>query len=364
MNKFWNNKKVLVTGHTGFVGSWLSLWLHLLGAEVTGLALEPITTPNFFSLLSLEQQIDSVMGDIRDYGVVTDICNQTQPDIIFHLAAQPLVRYSYNHPLETYQTNVLGTVNLLEYFRLSKHSKTFINVTTDKCYVNKEWIWSYRENERLGGHDPYSNSKACSELITASYRKSFFDSQGHKGLATARAGNIIGGGDWSEDRLIPDFIRAAMSNMQMTIRNPQATRPWLYMLDPIWGYLQLAEKLWDKPQEYSSAWNFGPNENGAQTVEYVVSKLCDFWPTSMAWKRDTADHLHEASFLQLDHSKAKQYLDWSPRSKIEGTLKRTINWYVAFMNKENLYDYSVNEINNYLKSQGKEGLLSKRCLRL
>ncbi|MCH9634302.1 MAG: CDP-glucose 4,6-dehydratase [Chlamydiae bacterium] len=348
---FWKDKKVLITGHSGFVGSWISLWLHKLEAKVSGIALSPNTSPSLFSLLSLDKEIDSTFLDIRDYGSLSKKIKAISPDVIFHLAAQPLVRYSYENPRETYETNVMGTVNLLDCFRTSKDAKVLLNVTTDKCYSNKEWIWGYRESDELGGHDPYSNSKACSELVSSAYRNSFFsmDSFENHGkvLATARAGNILGGGDWSEDRLIPDLIRSFSKKECLNIRNPNATRPWLYVLDAISGYLSLTEKLWETPSLFSGEWNFSPSSEESHSVRAVVEKAMTIWPEEIQWDHEISNQVHEANFLKLDSSKARKYLNWSPQKKIDEIMESTLNWYIAYFNHEDLMNYSTQEITKY-----------------
>lgn len=328
---FWRNKRVLVTGHTGFKGSWLSLWLQDLGAELHGIALDPPTTPNLFSEACVADGMSSNILDIRDYGQVRSAVKKIAPEIVIHMAAQPLVRYSYKNPIETYATNVLGTVHVLEALRETSGVKAIVNVTTDKCYENREWVWGYRENEPMGGFDPYSSSKGCAELVTSAYRRSFFADLG-VGLATARAGNVVGGGDWSEDRLIPDALRAFERADPVIIRNPNATRPWQHVLEPLSGYLTLAERLYEEPEAYSEGWNFGPRDEDAKSVEWIVDALAERWGEEAVWNIDAGEHPHEAHFLKLDISKAQSRLNWQPKWTIKQALDRIVEWHQIWMN--------------------------------
>jgi CDP-glucose 4,6-dehydratase len=345
---FWKNKKVFITGHTGFKGSWLSLWLQNLGAITCGYALEPNTDPNLFTLAKVAQGMENHIADVRDEKKLADCMSRFQPDIVFHLAAQPLVRYSYEVPVETYSTNVMGTVNVLEAAKKVDSVKVVLNVTTDKCYENKEWIWAYRENDRLGGHDPYSNSKACSELVTNSYRNSFYQKIG-KGLASVRAGNVIGGGDWSTDRLIADIMKSIINHQPVIIRNPAAIRPWQHVLEPLSGYLLLAEKLFSDPIQYSDAWNFGPLAHAAVDVEIIVKKLFKLWPSAQAGYKIVPDlnAVHEAHFLKLDITKAVTQLNWHPKLDLDTTIQWIINWYQAWMNQEDLHEFTLQQIKHY-----------------
>lgn len=341
-----------MTGHTGFKGSWLSLWLHQLGAEVYGYALAPDTTPSLFELTDLKNKISSTIADVRDYEALLNSMKQCNPDIVIHMAAQPLVRYSYDYPLETFATNVMGTANLLEAVRHCDSVKVVVNVTTDKCYENKEWCWGYRESEPMGGKDPYSSSKACSELVTTAYRHSFLNPQDHmhhgKAIASARAGNVIGGGDWAQDRLIPDIIQAFLNNKTVNIRSPLAIRPWQHVLEPLSGYLQLAEKLWEDPVKYAEAWNFGPKEDDVHTVESIVKFISEDWGSPVDWQIDSsANHPHEAGYLKLDISKAKTYLDWQPQWSLQSTLRSLIKWYQCWHTGDDIVALTLKQIEEY-----------------
>ena len=347
--KFWNKKRILVTGHTGFKGTWLCLILKSLNAEVYGYALEPNTDPSFFNLIADQLDMHSIIADIRDYDQVKNVIHNSDPEIIIHMAAQPLVRISYEDPVNTYSTNVLGLVNVLNVVKDKKNIKALLNVTSDKCYENKEWDWGYRESDRLGGHDPYSNSKACAELVTTSFRQSFFDKL-NIGLATARAGNVIGGGDWSQDRLIPDFIRAQQSNENLQIRNPGAIRPWQHVIEALVGYLLLCEKLFLDPKKYSEAWNFGPNDADVMTVEEVIHAIQSNMDQSTKVMINKDHQKHETSLLKLDISKVKNQLDWESRWNIKETIKHTAEWYKNFYAKKNMYQFSQFQIQQYLNS--------------
>lgn len=344
--QFWHGKRVFLTGHTGFKGGWLSLWLADMGAEVHGYALQPPTEPNLFTVSNLQERlVRSTIADIRDVVAFEQAMQAARPDVVFHLAAQPLVRHSYVEPVETYAANVMGTVNLLEAVRKTPGVKAVINITTDKCYENREWVWPYRENEALGGYDPYSSSKACSELVTAAYRRSFFESAGVH-IASARAGNVIGGGDWAADRLIPDFLRALDVGGELVIRSPQATRPWQHVLEPLSGYLALAEKLCVKGRDFADAWNFGPEERDARPVQWIVEYLCSQTPQA-SWRCDTAQQPHEASTLKLDSSKAKARLGWYPRWDLRTALGMTLSWHQAWRRGLNMADASLQQIREY-----------------
>ncbi len=355
--KFWQNKKVLVTGHTGFKGSWLAIWLKLLGAEVVGYALPPRTEKDNFVLNNLQQKLNSNIADIRDFPTLLQIFKQHQPEIVFHLAAQPIVRESYNSPKDTFDTNIGGTVNLLECCRFTDSVKTIINVTSDKCYENLERKRGYREDDRLGGFDPYSASKAASEIVSAAYRQSFFNpdsiNKHGKSLATVRAGNVIGGGDWQNNRLLPDCLVALEQKRPITIRNPNATRPWQHILEPLSGYILLAEKMYHQPELYCGPWNFGPNDESIVTVRKLADLIVKLWGSGrwedLQKKPDTKNHEpHETTLLQLNISKAKNILHWRPQYNLEIGLTKTIDWYKEFFNGgDNMYDFTVNQIQEY-----------------
>ena len=343
---FWRGKRVFLTGHTGFKGGWLSLWLAELGAEVHGYALAPPTEPNFFSVAGLGQRlVASTLADIRDAATLERAMQAARPEVVLHLAAQPLVRHSYAEPVETFAVNVMGTVNLLEAVRKTPGVRAVVNVTTDKCYENREWVWPYRENEALGGHDPYSSSKACSELATAAWRRSFLDAAGVR-VASARAGNVIGGGDWAADRLVPDFLRALDGGRPLVVRSPQATRPWQHVLEPLSGYLMLAERLCADGGDFAEAWNFGPDEADARPVQWIVDTLCARLPGA-AWQRDAAPQPHEAHTLRLDSAKAHARLGWRPRWNLPRALAATLDWHQAWKAGADMADLSLRQIRAY-----------------
>jgi CDP-glucose 4,6-dehydratase len=323
-------RRVFVTGHTGFKGTWLSVWLRMLGAQVCGYALDPTSDPNMFDAVHASTDILDHRGDIGDARAVRALVEQFDPEVVFHLAAQSLVREAYRNPVETYATNVMGTVTLLEACRHAASVRAIIVVSSDKCYENRNWVWGYRENDRLGGFDPYSSSKACTEIVCDAFRRSFFDSDSKRvGLATARAGNVIGGGDWSRDRLIPDLARSAIDGRRAMIRNRTAVRPWQHVLEPLAGYLTLAHRLCADPQKYSGSWNFGPPVNSVHTVESVVNKLVARWDGRLEWSSDEGKHPHEALRLLLDSSKARSMLDWSSRLTFDEAIDLTADWYSA-----------------------------------
>ena len=343
---FWRGRRVFLTGHTGFKGGWLSLWLAELGAEVHGYALAPPTEPNLFTTAGVEKRLAaSTLADIRDAAKLEQAMQAARPEVVLHLAAQPLVRQSYAEPVETFAVNVMGTVNLLEAVRRTPGVKAVVNVTTDKCYENREWVWPYRENEALGGHDPYSSSKACSELVTAAWRRSFLDAAGVQ-LASARAGNVIGGGDWAADRLLPDFLRALDAGKPLVVRSPQATRPWQHVLEPLSGYLMLAERLCTEGAAFAEAWNFGPDEADARPVEWIVETLCARM-TDATWQRDTAPQPHEAHTLRLDSAKAHARLGWQPCWNLQRALEATLDWHQAWKAGTDMADFSLRQIRAY-----------------
>lgn len=348
---FWQNKKVLLTGCTGFKGSWLTIWLNMLGAKVYGYSLPAPTNPSMWEDSQLEQLCEEMCyADIRDYTCLEQYIKQVQPDIIIHMAAQPLVRYSYVNPRETYEVNVMGTVNLLDAVRQTGFGRVIVNVTTDKCYENKEWIWAYRENEPMGGHDPYSNSKGCSELVTTAFINSYFGHVDSKTIVgSGRAGNVIGGGDWAEDRLIPDIIRSFSQQQAVNVRNPNSVRPWQHVLEPLSGYLTLAEKLYTDGQKYSGGWNFGPLESDTKTVGEIVEQMCQTWGDSATWTHDQQEHPHEANLLRLDCSKARMLLNWQPVWNSQTTLIKLTLWYKAYFAEQDMLALSKQQINDYMK---------------
>lgn len=350
MNRgFWKKKTVFLTGHTGFKGGWIAHCLHELGASVHGYSLEPPTQPNFFTETQLQKILaNSTIGDIRDIEVLTSALKIAKPNIIIHMAAQPLVRKSYNIPVETFATNVMGTINVLEAARQVDTTKAIINVTTDKCYENKDWYWPYRENDRLGGHDPYSASKACAEMAAAAYQKSFLaDVNIH--LASVRAGNVIGGGDWAIDRLIPDFFKGLDAGKTMTVRSPNAVRPWQHVLEPLWGYLLLAEKLYTEGKAFAEAWNFGPEESDAKPVSWIVEQLC-MSNSQAKWQIENIKQPHESDLLKLDSNKAKARLGWIPRWNLKTALNKTIEWHQAWQKKDDMAAITSAQIQAYINA--------------
>ncbi len=351
--EFWKDKKVFLTGHTGFKGSWLALWLSTLGAQITGYALKPPTNPNLFELAHVEELVKHIVGDVRDKRFLEKSLLEAKPDIVIHLAAQPLVRDSYKNPVETYEINIMGTIYLLEAVRACNTVRAVVNVTTDKCYKNNEWLWGYRENEPMGGHDPYSNSKACSELITDSYRNSFFSSaipgQNQVAVASARAGNVIGGGDWAADRLIPDCLQSLLMNKPIRIRSPHAVRPWQHVLEPLSGYLLLAEKLFEEGDSFATGWNFGPGEDDSLPVEAIVKILCRLWGANGIYEVDQGEHPHEANYLRLDCSKARTMLKWQPRWNLTTALEETIEWIKAYQNGFDMRLICQGQIQKYMQ---------------
>ncbi len=344
---FWKGKKVFLTGHTGFKGSWLSLWLQSMGAIVKGYALEPPTSPSLFVEANVAQGMESETGDIRNLEQLRKSMQSFNPDVLIHMAAQPLVRLSYREPIETYSTNVMGTVNVLESARYCSDLKAIVSVTTDKCYENREWEWGYRENEPMGGHDPYSSSKGCAELVTSAYRNSFFNTENSASIASARAGNVIGGGDWAEDRLIPDILRAFEKGKSVIIRNPLSTRPWQHVLEPLSGYLVLAQHLYEDGKAYAEAWNFGPKDEDCKPVQWILDKMVTAWGEGANWKLDKNDNPYEANFLKLDCSKAATKLKWQPTWHLDYTLKLIVDWHKQWQAKADMRTHCINEIIKY-----------------
>jgi CDP-glucose 4,6-dehydratase len=324
---FWRDRRVLLTGHTGFKGAWLSLWLQSLGARVTGFSVDVPTQPSLYELGRVQEGIESIEGDVRDPEAIAAAVRTASPEIVIHMAAQSLVRPSFVEPRQTYETNVMGTVNVLDAVRVHGSGvRAIVNVTSDKCYENREWEWGYREDEPMGGFDPYSSSKGCSELVTAAFRRSFFSGDGGPRLASARAGNVIGGGDWGEDRLVPDIMRAALAGEPVRVRNPSSIRPWQHVLNPLSGYLLLAQALWDAP-ELAEGWNFGPADEDARPVGWIVERIAARWPEQLQSIQDDGPHPHEARYLKLDSSKARAQLGWRPGLALEATLESIVDWY-------------------------------------
>jgi CDP-glucose 4,6-dehydratase len=340
---FWAGRRVLLTGHTGFKGAWLALWLDSLGARVTGFANGLPSEPSLYEVAQVGASLEDVSGDIRDPAALADALTSCRPEVVIHMAAQSLVRRSFVEPRETYETNVMGTVNLLDAIRRVPGVRAVVNVTSDKCYENREWEWPYREPEPMGGHDPYSNSKGCSELVTDAFRRSFFSDPAGPQVASARAGNVIGGGDWASDRLVPDLMRAALAGQALRVRNPQAIRPWQHVLNPLSGYLLLAQALWDAP-ERACAWNFGPADEDARPVSWIVARLCQLWPGDLQVTHDPGPHPHEARYLKLDSSRAHAHLAWRPLWDLSQGLNAVIEWYVALRDGADMQAFTREQI--------------------
>ena len=348
MNKeFWKARRVFLTGHTGFKGSWLALWFQALGVETIGFSLPPPTQPSLFELAHVANGMTSIVGDVRDFELLKKLMAEKNPEIVIHLAAQSVVRYSYDNPSETYSTNVMGTVNLLEAIRQSQLACVVVIVTSDKCYENKNWPWGYRENDSLGGHDPYSNSKACAELVTSAFRESYFRGDSRVVDATARAGNVIGGGDWTQDQLVPDIMRAFVDGRPVRIRNPHALRPWQFVLEPLHGYLVLAEHLWNHGLEFAESWNFGPLEEDAQPVSWIVQNISTLWGDDARWEMDEGMHPHETQLLKLDISKARSRLGWSPKVRLTRAIEWAVEWYKAYQEKKDPREITHAQIARY-----------------
>lgn len=345
---FWKGRRVLITGHTGFKGSWLSLWLQSMGAEVVGYALAPPSTPSLFETARVAEGMVSLHGDIRDLEPMQSAMAEHRPEIVIHMAAQSLVRYSYQNPVETYATNVMGTVNVLEAVRQTPGVRAVLVITSDKCYENREWIWGYRENEAMGGYDPYSNSKGCAELVTSAYRQSYFSTgDGAVAVASARAGNVIGGGDWAADRLIPDMVRAVSEGRPVSIRNPHAIRPWQHVLEPLSGYLLLAQRLCEAGRAYAEGWNFGPREDDAKEVQWIAERFTALWGEGAAWTLDGGDHPHEAHYLKLDCAKVGGRLHWQPRWSLAQALEHICAWHKAHLEHADMRAISLEQIHTY-----------------
>ena len=354
---FWQGRKVLITGHTGFKGSWLSLWLQKFGADVIGYALPAPTDPNLFEVANVAEGMTSIIGDVRDGESLRAVVQEHKPEVVFHLAAQPIVRQSYEDPVETYSTNVMGTVNILDAVRQTDGVRAVVSITSDKCYQNNEWVWGYRENDPVGGFDPYSSSKGASELVIASFRNSYFSPRLYQhhgvGLASTRAGNVIGGGDWARDRLIPDFMRAIMGGRPVIIRSPTAIRPWMHVLDPLNGYMKVAEQLVRQGADFAQPWNFGPSDEDTQTVSWIVDYLTKSWGEGARWELGSAKHPHEDRWLKLDYSKAFRYLEWSTKLHLSTALEWIVEWYKAYQANEDLHALTLDQIARFEKIEGK-----------
>ncbi len=349
---FWLGKRVFVTGHTGFKGSWLSLMLSRLNARATGYALAPPTRPNLFTLARVAEHIDDIRGDVRDLETLATSMQAAAPEIVIHMAAQPLVRESYLDPVGTYATNVMGTVNTLEAARRTESVRLVLVITTDKCYENRDWVWGYRETDALGGHDPYSNSKACAELVTGAYRDSFFRARRTVRILSARAGNVIGGGDFAADRILPDALRAFVAGRALKVRNPDAVRPWQHVLEPLAGYLMLAEKALcagpERADEFDGGYNFGPGPGSEQTVAALLTRFISAWGAGASWERDGDSHPHEARLLRLDTAKARDVLEWSPLLDFDQTTQWTAQWYRAFVDRADMTETTLKQVDRYL----------------
>lgn len=353
---FWKNRRVFVTGHTGFKGSWLSLWLYSLEARVTGYALLPPTQPSLFELAGIQRTSHTIHADVRDFSGLKSALDECRPEVVIHMAAQSVVRRGYEDPIETYSSNVMGTVHLFEALRQLGQECVVVNITSDKCYENREFLWGYRENEPMGGYDPYSNSKACAELVTSAFRHAYFSPDSFErhrvALASARAGNAVGGGDWTVDQLLPDLIRAFLAGTPCLIRNPSAIRPWQFVLEPLRGYLMLAERLAENPSKFASGWNFGPSESDAKPVSWIADKLARSWGGQASWSRDPAACPHEAQFLKLDASKARAWLDWHPVLPLDEALEWIVEWYRGFQSGADLRRLTCEQIERYEARSG------------
>lgn len=355
-SEFWHGRRVLVTGHTGFKGGWLTILLKSMGAELTGLALPPITEPSLFKCAGVAEGIASYLVDVRDLVAVSDILMTARPEVVFHLAAQAIVSESYRDPVGTYSANIMGTVNVLESVRRCDGVRAVVVVTSDKCYENNEWVWGYRENEPMGGHDPYSSSKGCAELVTSAYRRSFFMPENSScGVASVRAGNVIGGGDWSRDRLVPDLVQSFMSGERAIIRKPFAVRPWQHVLEPLTGYLMLAYHLYHDWHNFAEAWNFGPSDDDTRPVQWIAEQLTRRWGGKAGWYAGACEHGHEALTLRLDSGKARARLGWRPRLSLGQTLDFVVDWYKAYNRGRPMRDVTLDQIHSYTSIGGRGG---------
>ena len=344
---FWKDKNVIITGHTGFKGSWLAFWLAKLGVQVTGYALDQLTSPNLFNTLQIKELIKDHRHDIRDLSALKNVIRSTKPEIIIHMAAQSLVKESYKDPVGTYTTNVIGTMNLIEAARSCDSIRVILIITSDKCYENREIHYGYKETDPMGGHDPYSSSKGCAELVTMAYRRSFFSDDSAVAIASARAGNVIGGGDWARDRIIPDAMRAFNGKKTLQVRNPIAVRPWQHVLEPLSGYMVLCENMWNQPSQYSEGWNFGPVDESVCTVEEIIKRVAEYWGDQADWVKSNGEHPHEATLLKLDITKAKKQLGWEPKWDLDTALEKTVSWYKNYYNGEDIHVMSLQQIEKY-----------------
>ena len=343
---FWSGRRVLVTGHTGFKGAWLCLWLAELGARVSGFALAAPEGPSLYALAGVEQDVESVTGDVRDTEAVAAAVARLAPEVVIHMAAQAFVRRSFDEPVATYATNVMGTVNVLDAVRRDDGVRVVVVVSSDKCYENREWVWGYRESDPMGGHDPYSSSKGATELVTAAYRASFFDTADAPAVASARAGNVYGGGDWSEDRLLPDVFRAALAGEAIRVRNPEAVRPWQHVLNPLSGYLRLAERAW-ADRDCAAGWNFGPGDDDARPVRWIVERIDALWDAPLRWEVDPGPHPHEAQWLKLDSSLARARLGWTPRWDLGDGLERTVAWHRSHRDGADVRETTLTQLREF-----------------
>jgi len=346
----WRGRRVLITGHTGFKGSWLALWLARMGATVTGLSAAVPTSPSLFDAAQVTQDVEDLRVDVRDHQALLDAVAAARPEVVFHLAAQSLVRPSFERPRETLEVNVMGTVNLLEAVRRTGGVRVVVVVTSDKCYANREWEWGYRESDPMGGHDPYSSSKGCAELVTDAFRSSFFAAADGTRLASARAGNVIGGGDWGSDRLVPDIMRGVMAATPIAVRNPQAIRPWQHVLNPLSGYLLLAQALW-RSSEHARAFNFGPTDEDARPVRWIIERIAERWAQPLEWVIDPGPHPHEAGYLKLDSSRARSQLGWRPRWDLGDGLDAVVDWYTALRDGEDIRSVTLGQIEAFQRAQ-------------
>ena len=349
---FWKNKKVLLTGHTGFKGSWLSIWLKKLGVELVGFSKDIPTKPSLFEIAKVSEGMTSITGNIEDFTAIQKVLKENKPEIVIHMAAQSLVRKSYEEPINTFATNVMGTVNLLQAVKTTGNTLVLINITSDKCYENKGTEKAFSENSPMGGYDPYSSSKGCAELVTSSFRDSFFNLKEFErhgcSLSSVRSGNVIGGGDWAKDRLIPDIMNSISKRIPTQIRNTRSIRPWQFVLEPLFGYLILAQRMWEEGKEFSEPWNFGPDETDCKSVKWILEKISKEWNDGFSWKEDTKDNPHEAEMLKLDCTKAKKRLGWKTKLDVTETIEWTVNWYKEYFKNSDMKEYTENQIDKFV----------------